>query len=212
MKSTTLALALSALIAATPAAAQTPPPARPPQTPPAQTAPPPLLPPQAQPAKPAPVPFPADSKIAFVSLQQVVAESALGKAGQKQMQDLQNKKAAEMQDRSKKIQTLQQEIQSQSGVLSQSALAAKNTELERLQREAQFAQQDAQSEVDNLNQQLLQNFKDKVLPIIEQLRTEKNLWAIFSADDSGVAAFHPGLDLSIELTKRLDAKEPGIKK
>ena len=36
---------------------------------------------------------------------------------------------------------------------------------------------------------------------------EKGLHAIYSIADSGAAYVHPGLDLSVEITKRLDAKK-----
>src|SRR5262245_52590976 len=75
--------------------AQTPPPTNPPQT----TTPPPLLPPgQTTPAKPAtpPPPFPAEAKVAFVSLQAVVSESKLGKAGSNQMKTLADQRNSEI--------------------------------------------------------------------------------------------------------------------
>lgn len=200
-----LALLVGALAFASTAFAQTPPVQTPPPTaPPAgQQPPPPLLPTT---PKPVPVvPFPPDSKLAFVSMQTVVAESQLGKAGQKTMQTLQDKKAAEMTAKNKQIDTLKKEITSQQGVLSAPALQAKSTELDRLTRELQFAQQDAQAEVDSLNLQLLENFRDKVLPILDAIRNERGLWAIFSVQDSGAAVWHPGLDLSMEVVKRLDA-------
>ena len=198
-----LAFTVTVLAFAASAFAQTPPVQTPPKPPTSTTPqnPPPLVPP-----KPAvQLPFPPDAKIAFVSMQTVVSESQLGKAGQKTMQDLQNKKAAEMADKAKKIDALKNEIQSQQSVLSPTALQAKTTELDKLQREAQFAQQDAQAEVDNLNQQLLNNFQEKVLPILDAIRNEKNLWVIFSVQESGAAVWNPAIDMSMEVVKRLDA-------
>jgi Skp family chaperone for outer membrane proteins len=206
----TLAITIGALTLAATGLAQTPPPTQtPPPKPPATQTPPPLLPRPPAPAQavpPAPpVPFPADSKIAFISMQVIVAQSNLGKAGQKQMQALQDKKATELAAKSKAIQTLQQEISQQTNVLSASVIATKTADLEKAQREAQFSQQDFDAQITSLNEQLLANFQDKVLPILEAMRNEKGLWAIFSVQDSGAAAVHPGLDLSAEVVKRLDA-------
>jgi Skp family chaperone for outer membrane proteins len=202
MKRMTLAVVIGAVLLAGPASAQTPPPAQQVPPKPQTLTPPPLLPPK---PAPAPVPFPAEAKVAFVSMQTVVAESQLGKAGQKTMQALTDKKTAEVNAKQKAVQTLQSEIQQQQAVLSAAALQSKKVELDRLTREAEFAQQDMQAEVTNLNQQLLDNFKEKVVPIIDQMRTEKGLWAVWSIEDSGVAVWMPGLDLSMEVVKRLDA-------
>jgi len=205
------------LASAQPGFAQTPPPG---QTPPPVTTPrptptpgqtprpaaPPLLPPS---PSPTPVPFPTESKIGFVDMQVIVSASKLGKAGQERMKELTDKQNADLGAKSKELQTLQQEIQSQGGVLTPAALAAKNSELDKKQRAAQFAQQDWQAQTDSLNKQLLQDFQEKLLPVLEALRSEMNLWVIFSVGDSGAAAVHPGLNLSSEIIKRLDAKYPG---
>jgi Skp family chaperone for outer membrane proteins len=214
----TLAVGLAAAqpgFAQTPPPGQTPPPAqtpRPTPTPaPGQTprpSPPPLLP--NQPA-PTPVPFPTESKIGFVDMQIIVSTSKLGKAGQDRMKELTDRQNADLGAKSKELQTLQQEIQSQGSVLTPAALAAKNSEIDKKQRAAQFAQQDWQAQADTLNKQLLGDFQEKLLPVLEGLRAEMSLWAIFSVGDSGAAAVHPGLNLSVEVIKRLDAKYPGGK-
>jgi outer membrane protein len=204
---------VTVLLAAGPAAAQapqtrpaTPPPA--PQTTPARPATPPAQTTTApKPAAPAaPVPFPADAHIAFVNMQEIVSQSRLGKSGQDKMKDLNDKKSTEITAKNKQIQGLQQEVQSGASVLSAAVLAQKNTEIDRLTREVQFMQEQAQVDIQNLNDQLLEEFSQKVLPIVEQLRVERNLWVIFAlGDGSGVAAVHPGLNLSAEVVKRLDA-------
>jgi hypothetical protein len=51
---------------------------------------------------------------------------------------------------------------------------------------------------------MLQDFQDKVIPIVEKLRTEKGLWAILTPN-AQAAAVDPRLDLSGEVIKRLDA-------
>jgi outer membrane protein len=155
------------------------------------------------------VAFPADAKLGFIDLQTIVSNSKLGKAGSARMKALTDKQAADLNAKSKTIQTLQQQIQQQTGVLSPQALQDKQAELGKLQREAQFAQQDWQAQVESLNKQLLDEFEGKALPIVEQIRNEKGLLAIFTIPSPGIAVFHPGLDLSAEVVKRLDAKYPG---
>jgi outer membrane protein len=190
-----IATVLSLVLAVGAAAAQTPA-APPPPTTPAPTI---------QAPAPAAAPFPADSKIAFIDIQAIVNQSKLGKSGQDKLKELNDKKSAELAAQNKQVQTLQQEIAAGSAVLSATVLAQKNADLDRLTRETQFKQEQAQADINALNQQLLDEFQAKVLPIVEQLRAEKNLWVVFSTADSGVAAMHAGLDLSAEVVKRHDA-------
>lgn len=174
---------------------------------PRPAAPAPVAPQATAPKPPAqPVAFPADAKIGFVNMQFVVSESKLGKSGQDKIQALAAKQNLERVAKNTDIQRLQQEIQAGGSVLSAAVLAQKNQEVDRLTREAQFQEQQRQVDLSTLNQQLLDDFEQKVLPIVEQVRQEKNLWIILSAGDgSGIAAVHPGLDLSQEIIKRLDA-------
>jgi Skp family chaperone for outer membrane proteins len=182
--------------------------------PPTQTPVPPLLPnpgtvpaPSTQAA--APLPFPVGGKVAVFDMQAVASQSKLGASEQKKLKALQDQQAAALSEKSKAIQALQQQIQQQGGVLGADALAQKKSELARLQREAQFAQQDAQAQMEAMDTQVADEFQARVLPVVEAVRAEKNLWAIFSAADAGFMAIHGGLDVSADVIKGLDAAYPG---
>jgi len=206
----TTVLAVCAVLVAGRAFAQTPPPT---QTtpPPTQTTPPPTqtTPPAAQkptaPATPAPVPFPADAKVAFIDLQRIVGESRLGKEGSDRMKVLTDKLSGSLASKNKEIQSLQEKMKQQQGIVSDAVMAGLTKDLDRMQREAQFMQQDAQVQIDQLNEELLKSFQDKVLPVVEEVRKERGLWIVFAlGDNSNIAAAHAGLDLSLEIVKRLD--------
>ena len=153
---------------------------------------------------PAPVPFPADAKVGFVDMQYVISESKLGKVGMEKIQALSAKQNTERTQRSTEIQKLQQDLQAGATVLTPAVINEKNADLERKTREAQFLAQSQQAELESLNKQLLSDFETKVLPLVEQIRAERNLWLIFTAD-TPIAAGHPGLNLSLEVIKRLDS-------
>jgi outer membrane protein len=202
------ALVLTASIGAGTAFAQATPPPPPPTTPPPAGQKPTPPTPQTPAPKPAaePVPFPEGAKLAFVDLQRVVEQSAMGKAGSDQLKKLSDKLGADLAAKNKEIQALQAKINAQKGVASADSMNGWLKELDRLQRQAQFDQQNAQVEIDQMNQQLLNSFQVKVLPLIEELRKEKDLWMIFAlGDNSPIAAAHAGLDLTGDLIKRLDA-------
>lgn len=200
---TTIALAVSAVLVAASATAQTAPP------PTTQTPPPAGQKPAATPTPtpaPTPVPFPPEAKVAFIDLQVVVQQSKLGKKGRDAMQALNDKIAAELGTMNKEIQALQDRMKSQQGVVSESAYNAMVKELDKRQREAQFKQQDAQVQLEQLNTELLGTFQQQVMPLVEKLREERGLWIVFAlGENSNIAAAHAGLDLSAEIVKRLDA-------
>jgi outer membrane protein len=208
----TIAFAVSAVLVAGNAMAQTT------QTtpPPTQTTPPPVTIPQTNTAqkptvpppapKATPVPFPPEAKLAYIDLQVVVRDSKLGKTGQEQMKVLNDALATQLAAKNKEIQALQEKMKAQQSVVSDAVMGAMSKELEKKGREAQFIQQDAQVQIDQKNAELLADFQAKVLPLVEEIRKEKGLWIIFAlGENSNIAAAHAGLDLSPDIVKRLDA-------
>lgn len=198
MSRQTITLALLAVLVAANALAQTPP-----TTPPAAQVPPATT---AKPTPPVLPPFPADSKIGFVDLQSVVAQSALGKAGTAQIEALSKKLESELVGLQTKLKDAQTRQQTQATLLSEVAAAQLAKDIDRLNREFTFKQQEAQSELQAMQADLLADFEKKVLPVLESLAKEKNLHAVFNVADSGAVYVFPGLNLSPELVKRVDAQ------
>ncbi len=200
-------MAILAVFVAGNALAQTAPPVQTPpvQNPPATMAKPPA--PAVQPpAPPVQPPFPVESKIGFVDLQSVVAQSVLGKAGSQQYEALGKKLEGELTGLQGKLKDAQTRQQTQSALLSEVAAATLAKDIDRLTRELTFKQQEAQSELQTLQQDLLGDFEKKVMPILESLAKERNLHIVFNVENSGAVYVFPGLNLSPELVKRVDAQ------
>jgi Skp family chaperone for outer membrane proteins len=185
---------LGALASAVPAFAQTP-------VPPATQA----------AAPPAIAPIPAGARIGFVNLQVVFTESAAGKQGQDRWRVLNDKLFSGLAARNKEIQGLTEKIQSQRALVGDVVLKQWNQDLARLQREAQFAQQEAQVQSDLAQQDVLADFEKLILPVINALRVEKKLDAILAVQNEGgglsLLSIDPGLDLSAEVIKRLNGSK-----
>ena len=209
LKSSILAAALIAALAVSSFAQTAPATPRPQPTPPATPRPtPPATPPAAaQPApKPQPpAPFPADAKIAFIDVNQVAGTSAAGKDASQKLTALNNKKLAELNDKNKQLQALTSKRDTGGAVLNDAARATLDRDIDKLQRDIQFAQTNAQAEVQDLTNELQSEFQKRLIPIIEEVAKEKGLHAVFSIADSGAAYVHPGLNISEEVVKRLDA-------
>ena len=173
-----------------------------PQTPPAAP------PAAAQPApKAPPVPFPQDAKIAFVDINTIAGTSAAGKEATKKLAALNDKKLAEINEKNKQLQALQTKLNTGGAVLSETARGGLEKDIDKLQRDIQFTQQNAQAEMQDLQNELQAEFQKRLLPVIEEVAKEKGLHAVFSIADSGAAYVHPGLNISDEVIKRLDAKK-----
>ena len=130
----------------------------------------------AAPAAPAPAAaLPAGAKVAFVNVQVIVQNSNEGKADNARVEALVKRKQAEAPANQKTPQ------------------------------DAQRFQQEAQQEVQKLQADLQADFQRKLFPVLQQMAQEKHLSMLLSAQDAGLIWAEPGLDLTAEAVKRLDA-------
>jgi len=206
-----LALSLTAMSAVPVFAQPAPAPTRPAQPAPAQPAPAtPAQPPatQAPPPVQPPAPFPAGAKVAYFNPQAVFQNSADGKAAVSRVNALIQKKQTENADKAKLLQGNQQKLQTSGSVMNEAARTQLEKEIERQTKDAERFQQDAQAEINELQQEVQNEFVKKLSPIIEQLANEKGLHMVFNAVESGIAWAAPGLDLTADVIKKLDAAKP----
>jgi outer membrane protein len=155
-----------------------------------------------------PAPFPEGAKVAFVVLQRIANESADGKAASAKIQALQQKKAAELAEKQKQLQAIQAKLEKEASVMSSTAQADLSKQAEKLNTDIQRFTQDAQQELGELQQQLQQSFEARVTPVLEEVRKEKGLHFVFNAQESGLVAADPGLDITLEVIKKLDSAKP----
>jgi outer membrane protein len=201
-----LAVALIAASAA-PVFAQTPAQPKPAQPTPAPAQPPAPAPAPAPAAQP-PAPFPVGAKVAFFNPQAVFQNSTEGKAAVTRVNALIQKKQTENAEKAKQLQTNQQKLQTSGSVMNEAARTQLEKEIERQTKDAERFQQDAQAEINELQQEVQNDFVKKLSPIIDQLANEKGLQIVFNAVESGIAWASPGLDLTPDVIKKLDAAKP----
>jgi Skp family chaperone for outer membrane proteins len=151
----------------------------------------------------------APLRMAFVDLQRVAAESVEGKASTAKVQALGQKKSAELADKQKSLQANQQKLQQGAAVLSDAARAQAQREVDRLTVEIDRFQEDANAEVQELQQQLLGDFQEKLRPVIDGMIKELAIGLLFSAGDAGAVYIDPSLDITAEVIRRYDLLKPG---
>lgn len=205
MKAFVVVVALSVMLSASSAYAQAPAAGAKPAAP-APAAPAPVQAPAPAPA--APKPFPQGSKVAYVVLQRIANESADGRVATTRIQALQQKKAAELNDKNKQLTTAQQKLEKEGAVMSAAAAADLQKTVERLNVEVQRFTQDAQAEVQELQQQLQAEFQQRLEPVLQQVATDMGLQFVFNGPDAGLVWADSALDISAEVIKKLDSAKP----
>jgi outer membrane protein len=195
MRAFVVAAALSVMLAAAPTFAQAPAAA-------------PAAPPAAQAAPAAEPAFPAGAKYAFVNIQRIAAESQQGKALSLRVQGLNQQKVTELNERNKALQASQLKLDSGASVLSDAARAQLAKDIDRQQTEIQRFTDDAQKEVEEMQNELQAEFQQKLGPVIQQVAQEKKLEILFSALDAGIIWADAGLDLTSEVIRRFDTAAP----
>jgi Skp family chaperone for outer membrane proteins len=208
---TTIAVAIASGVTAGSALGQTTPPAqpaKPPATAPAQ----PQTPAPAPTTTPAPAvptppaPYPEGAKIAYVDLQEVASNSTDGKAATARLQELDKKKFAAINEKNKALETARTKRTAAS--VTEAAQLSLDREIDKLTREVQYMQQEAQVEREQLQEELRLEFQKKLFPVFEAIGKEKRLHVIVDAANSGAFWADRGLDLTAEVIKRLDVNKP----
>jgi len=167
----------------------------------------PAAPRQAAPTPPAvpPATFQAGMKYAYIRLDVIAAASADGRLAGEKVKALNDQKVRELNDRNKALQAAQQKLEQGGGVLNDAARGQLQAEVERQQRDLQRFTEDAQQDVQALQQQLQAEFQRKLDPVIDKVAKEKQVHMVFSVSDSGLVWADPGMDLTGDIVRALDA-------
>lgn len=159
-------------------------------------------------APPARLPFPPGASHAYVDLQRVAAESAIGQAANQRVQALSQEKVAEIEASNAELVASQQKLQQSVGVLSNEAQLQLQTEIEMLNTRVQRQTQDAEAEVGRFQQTQQFEFNSKLGPALDQVGASRGLSFIFSVVDGGIAWANPALDVTADVILALDAAPP----
>ena len=156
-------------------------------------------------AVPPPQTAQAPLRMAFLDLQRVAAESAEGKVASGKVQELTKKKTGELGEKTKALQANQEKLKQGASVLNDAARAQTQREIDRLTVEIDRFQEDANAEVQALQQELQGDFQEKLRPVVDALVKELAIGLLFSAGDAGAIYVDPSLDITGEVIKRFDS-------
>lgn len=149
----------------------------------------------------------APLRMAFLDLQRIAAESGEGKVASGQVQALTKKKTAELEEKTKALKANQEKLQQGGSVLNDATRAQTEREIQRLTTEIDRFQEDANAEVQELQQGLQKEFEGKLRPIVDGIVKELAIGLLFSASDAGAIYVDPSLDITAEVIKRFDSSK-----
>ena len=124
-------------------------------------------------------------KIAFVSIQQVVANCDEGKDESAKFRQWAEKRQAELQGLQKDIDTLKNRLDVQGSKLTEEARNDLVDSIDAKEASLQRSQQDSQKEADKRQQRATDSIYKKVMPLIEKLARERFGFRLFCGSKSG---------------------------
>jgi Skp family chaperone for outer membrane proteins len=141
--------------------------------------------------------FPKESRIAFIDFSQVAANSVPGKELLARLKTFRDGKLFELNEKKRQLDGMQARFDAGPAVLSGAARTQLAKDLERMKREIQFGSEDAQAQLDEMEQDGFADLRTRIAPILKDLAT-------FSRTETAAPFVDPRIDLSAEVTRRLD--------
>ena len=152
----------------------------------------------------------AETKIGFIDMKAVIAKSEPGSKAMEQLKSQFKDMKDNLDTQKKALDTLKDELQKQSMMLSQEAKMDKETQYKRKVRDFQDMGQSYQRKLQQAEQSLSKPIIDKLLEVIESYGKKNGYTAIFDKQASGVIYGQESVDLTnailAELNKAMRGK------
>ena len=151
------------------------------------------------------VPAQEASKLGIVNSAEILEKSVEGQRAQAQLQAADKKYTESITRLDDQLKQLQNRLNAQRLTLTAEAAARIQADIQRAQTERQRTAEDASRAMQELQARTLGQLQNEIMPIIEQLRKDKELDVILDAGKSGIVFVSSALDLTAELIRRYDA-------
>lgn len=168
---------------------------------------------QAAPAAPAPAAAPRQApaaaatvgsyKVAVIDFQAALAGNVEGKKAQAQLGTEVNKRQTDMERTQKSLEDAQNKLRTQDKALSDAAKADLGRDIDRMTTELQRKNDDAQKELQDLQQQLLRPIAERLQKVLQAYASEMGYAVVLDA--MSVVYFQDIADITTEIIRRVDA-------
>ena len=149
--------------------------------------------------------FGQSAKLGFVNSNEVLMGTVEGREGLDNMEQLRAQKAQEFEGKNKELQDLQMDLQAKQRTLNPQALTQMERQIEQKQLELRRFQEDAQAELTQKQNALLQGISEKVQGIIDDY-AQQNSYAVIFIRDQSQAYVSPSLDVTQEIVRLYNEK------
>jgi outer membrane protein len=149
----------------------------------------------------------AQPKIATISLQKAVFDTAEIKKASAEMEARYKPRADRLREAQEQIAQIAQKLQG-GGQLTPQAEAELQSEGKRLQKEAQRMQDDLQADVQSERQEILTKASQRMIDVVKKLAEAKGIDIV--VEQQAVIYFKPVLDITAEGTAEYDKAHPVV--
>jgi len=153
------------------------------------------------------LPAAAQSKVAVIDVQRVVAESDPGKEAIQKLKAISDAKIQEGQAMQQEMATLQDQYNKQRFTVSEERMAEMSKELEDKNIVIRRFEDDAKRELDEVRRRELGGLEERILPIINQIGMEEGITVIFNKFQSGLVYADEAVDITDDVIRRFNTAQ-----
>ena len=153
------------------------------------------------------LPAAAQSKVAVIDVQRVVAESDPGKEAIQKLKVVQDAKIQEGQTMQQELATLRDQINKQRFTVSEERLAEMTKELEDKNIAIRRFEDDAKRELEEARRRELGGLEEQILPIINQIGQDEGITVIFNKFQSGLVYADEAVDITDEVIRQFNTAQ-----
>jgi outer membrane protein len=146
----------------------------------------------------------APMRVAVIDVNKVLATSAAGKIASVKLKQLQESKMAQAQKMDDEIKALDNDINTKKISLSEEKLADMQKQLSDKKIAMQRFAQDADRELGEARDRVMQDLNTKIMPVVDQIGKEMGLAAIFNKFESGLIYASEAIDITDMVIKRFN--------
>lgn len=144
-------------------------------------------------------------KVGIINSQEILEKSVEGKKAIAQLEEKNRKNQQDLSKLDDQIRQLETRLNTQQLTMTQETILSLSADLDRKRTDRQRLAEDANRDMQELQQRLYIKIQSEVMPVITKLGQEKGMDLILDLRASGVLYFNPVIDLTAELIKRYDA-------
>jgi outer membrane protein len=148
----------------------------------------------------------AQAKIAVISLQRAVLDTAEIKKAQAELEAKFKPRQEQMEKLSKELQGIQNQLQSLQGKLTPQAEQELTVQGQRKQRELQRMSEDLQADVDRERNEILSRSGQRMQAVVKQLAEEKGYDVVVDVNDT--VFYKPVLEITKDAVAAYDKAHP----